>query len=118
MTVRKRVSQEVLDQLIKGLESGEMTIEQAKAIARETLATLAEIEKHEEMILEFYRKLASEHPLFKLLYTRIKAEILKAREIAEYKAALVAIEAGNVAEANEILKSAIEQTANETTEFK
>lgn len=117
-SARRRASEEVLDQLIKGLESGEITVDQARTIAKETLATLAEIEKHEDKILEFYQKLASQHPAFKLLYTRLKSEILKAREIAEYKAALMAIENGNVAEANEILKAAIAQSANETTEFK
>ena len=117
-SARRRVSEEVLDQLIKGLENGEITVDQARAIAKETLATLAEIEKHEDKILEFYQKLASQHPAFKLLYTRLKGEILKSREIAEYKMALVAIENGNVTEANEILKTAIEQSANETTEFK
>ncbi|HSW70933.1 MAG TPA: hypothetical protein VLH77_03015 [Gammaproteobacteria bacterium] len=117
-SARRRVSEEVLDQLIKGLESGEITVEQARAIATETLKTLDEIEKHEDKILDFYQKLASQHPAFKLLYARLKGEILKAREISEYKAALMAIESGNVEEANDILKTAIEQSANETTEFK
>lgn len=117
ISARKRVANEVLDQLISGLESGEITIEQARAIAHETLAALDQIEKHEDIIVDFYKKLADRYPAFKLLYTRVKGEILKAREMAHYRSALVAIEAGDVAGANEILKSAIEQTANETAEI-
>lgn len=117
VSARRRVAKEVADQLIKGLSSGELTVEQARAIATETLATLAEIEKHEDLILDFYRKLSENYPSFKLLYTRIKAEILKARELAEHKAALLAIEAGNVTEAMAILNNAIAETANETTEL-
>lgn len=116
-SARRRVAQEVSDQLLKGLRSGALTVEQARAIARETLATLAEIEKHEDLILSFYKKLADAYPIFKLLYTRIRGEILKARELAEYKTALMAIESGNVSEATEILKDAINITANETTEL-
>lgn len=118
VNARKRVAKEVLDQILKGLGSGELTVEQARAIAAETLATLTEIEKHEDLVLEFYRKLAENYPLFELLYTRIKAEFLKARELAEHKAALTAIEAGDMAEAMAILNKAIEETANETTKLK
>ena len=95
-----------------------MSIEDARAIAKETLVILDEIEKHDDLILSFYEKMAKKYTVFKLLYTRVKGEILKAREIAEYKAALMAIEDGNVAEANEILKAAIAETAYETTELK
>ncbi|MBI3341628.1 hypothetical protein HY024_00735 [Candidatus Curtissbacteria bacterium] len=116
-SARRRVAQDVSNELLKGLRSGSLTVEQAQAIAKETLATLAEIEKHEDMILSFYQKLAESYPTFKLLYTRLRGEILKAREIAEWKNALVAIESGNVAGATEILKDAIEETANETTEL-
>jgi hypothetical protein len=115
---RKRVAKEVLDQITKGLESGDLTVEQARKIASETLTTLGEIEKHEDKILDFYKQLAESYPIFVLLYTRLKSEILKEREILEYKAALLAIASGNVVEANDILKAAIEQSANETTELK
>lgn len=115
---RRRVADEVLDQLIKGLSSGQISVEQSRAIATETLAVLERIEEHEDLIMDYYKKMAEKYTVFKLLYTRIKSEILKAREIAQYKAALMAIEAGNVAEANEILKAAIADTANETTELK
>ena len=118
ISARRRVAKEVFDEIIKGLNSGTMSVEEARLIALETLAMLDEIEKHEDLILSFYEKMAEKYVPFKLLYTRIKGEILKAREIAEYKAALMAVEAGNVAEANEILKAAIAETASETTEFK
>jgi len=117
-TARTRVSKEVLEHLVKSLESGELTVEQARKIAGETLATLTEIEKHEEQILDFYKKLADDYPTFVLLYTRIKGEVIKAREILEYEAALKAIENGNTAQAQEILKVAIADTANETTDLK
>jgi len=117
-TARTRVYKEVLEHLVKSLESGELTVEQARKIAGETLATLTEIEKHEEQILDFYKKLADDYPTFVLLYTRIKGEVIKAREILEYEAALKAIENGNTAQAQEILKVAIADTANETTDLK
>lgn len=116
-SARRRVAQEVLDQIIKGLQNGELTVEQSRAIATETLATLEAIEKHEDLILDFYRKLSETYPSFKLLYTRIRGEVLKARELLDWKAALMAVEAGNVPEATEILKTALQQTANETTEI-
>lgn len=118
ISARRRVAKEVSDEIIKGLNAGTMSLEDARAIARETLAILDEIERHEDLVLSFYEKMAEKYTVFKLLYTRVKGEILKAREIAEYRAALIAIEAGNVAEANEILKAAIAETANETTELK
>lgn len=117
-TPRSRVSKEVLEHLTKSLQNGDLTIDQARKIASETLATLAEIEKHEEQVLDFYKKLADNYPTFVLLYTRIKGEVLKAREILEYEAALKAIENGNTKQAQEILKTAIADTANETAELK
>lgn len=117
-TARARVSKEVLDHLIKSLGSGELSVDQARKIATETLATLTVIEKHEGQILDFYKKLADDYPTFVLLYTRIKGEVLKAREILEYEAALKAIENGNTAQAQEILKTAIADTANETIKLK
>lgn len=117
-TPRARVSKDILEHLVKSLENGDLTVDQARKIAADTLAALTVIEKQEEEVLDFYKKLADNYPTFVLLYTRIKGEVLKAREILEYEAALKAIESGDTAQAHEILKTAITDTANETIELK
>lgn len=110
---RNRVARDVLDVIIDGLNSGEMPLAQAQQAARETLATIDKIEKHEESILDFYKNLAQKYPVFEILYTRVKDEIIKSREISQYRQALSAIDSGDLASAHEIAKSALTQTAHE-----
>lgn len=115
LSAKDRVAREVLDEIIDGLNSGTLTLEKAQEVARLTLATLDKIEKHEDAIIDFYRELSERYENFKVLYTKIKEEILRSREITAYRNALVAIDSGRIEEAKDIVDAAIEETANETT---
>lgn len=115
LSAKDRVAREVLDEIIDGLNSGTLTLEKAQEVARLTLATLDKIEKHEDAIIDFYRELSERYENFKVLYTKIKEEILRSREITAYRNALVAIDSGRIEEAKDIVDRAIEETANETT---
>lgn len=113
-----RVAKEVLDVIIDGLNSGEMPLAQAQQAARETLATISKIEKHEESILDFYKNLSEKYPVFEILYTRVKSEIIKSRELSHYHRALSAIDAGDFVSAHQIAKTALSQTAHETKDVR
>ncbi len=115
LSAKDRVAKEVLDEIIDGLNSGTLPLEKAQEVARLTLATLDKIEKHEDTIIDFYRELSERYENFKVLYTKIREEILRSREITAYRSALVAIDSGRIEEAKDIVDAAIEQTANETT---
>lgn len=115
LSAKDRVAKEVLDEIIDGLNSGTLPLEKAQEVARLTLATLDKIEKHEDAIIDFYKQLAEKYENFKILYTKINAEILRSREISAYRSALAAIDSGRIEEAKDIVEAAIAQTANETT---
>ena len=71
-----------------------------------------------ELILEshtFYKNLASKYPVFNILYTRVKDEIVKSKELSAHRQALAAIDAGNIDEAHKIASMAINQSAHEAT---
>ena len=112
---KARIEKEVLGTIIDGLNSGELTAENAQVVAKDTLAALQKIDKHEESILKFYKDLSDKHPLFKILYTRINAEVVKARELSAHRNALVALDIGNIDEAKKIATGAMEATAHEAT---
>lgn len=114
-SLKSRVEKEVLEVIIDGLNSGDLTVEKAQEVARETLATCDKIEKHEESIAQFYKELASKYPVFNILYTKVKDEILKSKELTAYRAALNAIDTGNLDEAHRIASSTISQSAHEAT---
>lgn len=114
LSAKYRVEKEIVDAIVDGLNSGEMTVEQAQLAARDTLATVGEIEQHEDSILNFYKNLSDKYPVFKILYTKVKAEIIKSREISQYRQALGAIDAGNFDSAHQIAKNALGKTAHET----
>jgi len=113
LSVKARIEKEVLEVIIDGLNSGELTVENARQAAKEVLATLEKIDKHEESIAQFYKSLAEKYPVFNLLYTRINAEIVKAKELSAHRQALAAIDAGNIDEAHKIAQMAINQSAHE-----
>ena len=113
LSAKARVEKEIVNVIIDGLNSGEMTVEAARQAARDTLATVNKIEEHEDSILKFYKNLSEKYPVFEILYTRVKDEIIKSREISQYRQALSAIDAGDMSGAHEIAKSAISQTAHE-----
>ena len=115
LSVKARIEKEVLGTIIDGLNSGELTAENAQVVAKDTLAALQKIDKHEESILKFYKDLSDKHPLFKILYTRINAEVVKARELSAHRNALVALDIGNIDEAKKIATGAMEATAHEAT---
>src|SRR3989344_1037970 len=115
LSAKARVEKEVLDTIIDGLNSGQLTIELARQAARETLNALGEIEKHEESIADFYKNLASKYPVFNILYTRVKDEIVKSKELSAHRQAFAAIDAGNIEEAHKIASIAINQSAHEAT---
>ena len=115
LSAKARIEKEVLGTIIDGLNSGELTAENAQAVAKDTLSTLQNVDQHEESILKFYKELSQKHPLFKILYTRINAEIVKARELSEHRNALVALDTGNIDEAKKIATGAMEATAHEAT---
>ncbi|MEX2028262.1 MAG: hypothetical protein WD988_02070 [Candidatus Curtissbacteria bacterium] len=114
VSAKKRVEKEVLDAIINGLNSGKLPLEEAQLAARETLATLEKIDKHEETIEEFYRNLAEKYPPFQILYTKVKDELTRSREVSAYRQALSAIDEGQIDQAHQIAKGALEATANET----
>ncbi len=115
LSFKGRIEKEVLEVIIDGLNSGDLTVESARQAAREVLAALEKIEKHEESIAQFYKNLAQKYPIFNLLYTRIKSEIVKSKELSAHRQALAAIDAGNIDEAHKIASTAINQSAHETT---
>ena len=110
---KARIEKEVLEVIIDGLNSGELTVESARQAAKEVLATLEKIDKHEESIAQFYKNLAQKYPVFNLLYTRINAEIVKSKELSAHRQALAAIDAGKIEEAHKIASMAINQSAHE-----
>jgi len=114
ISLKTRIEKEVLEVIIDGLNSGELTVESARQAAKDVLATLEKIEKHEGSIAEFYKNLAQKYPVFSLLYTRINAEILKSKELSAHRRALAAIDAGNIDEAHKIASMAINQSAHES----
>lgn len=114
LSVKARIEKEVLEVIIDGLNSGDLTVESARQAAKEVLATLEKIDKHEESIAAFYKNLAKKYPVFNLLYTRINAEIVKSKELSAHRQALVALDAGNIDQAHEIAKGAIESSVHET----
>lgn len=114
LSAKARIEKEVLEVIIDGLNSGDLTVESARLAAKEVLATLEKIDKHEESIAEFYKNLAQKYPVFNLLYTRINAEILKSKELSAHRQALAAIDAGNIDEAHKIASMAINQSAHES----
>ncbi len=117
-STKDRVEKEVLEVIIKNLYSGEMKVEEARQVARETLAQIEKIEKQEESISDFYKNLSQKYPVFKVLYTKIKGELAVPRELSAHRQALVAIHAGNIDEAHKIAQGALVQTAHETTDNK
>ena len=114
LSAKARIEKEVLEVIIDGLNSGDLTVESARQAAKEVLATLEKIDKHEESIAQFYKNLAEKYPVFNLLYTRINAEIVKSKELSAHRQALAAIDAGNIDEAHKIAQMAINQSANES----
>lgn len=115
LSAKDRVEKEVLNLILSEMESGKLTLPQAQDVAKVTLEKIGEIEAHQEAVLTFYESLARKYPAFQLLYTQAKGDLVKSKELTAYKQALEAIHAGNVAGANQIVESAVAQTANETT---
>src|SRR4030042_6984829 len=114
LSAKARIEKDVVEVIIDGLNSGELTVDAARQAAREVLATLTKIDKHEQSIAQFYKDLAQKYPVFNLLYTRIKSEIVKSKELSAHRQALAAIDVGNIDEAQKIAKTAISQSAHET----
>ncbi|OGD84970.1 hypothetical protein A2165_04580 [Candidatus Curtissbacteria bacterium RBG_13_40_7] len=115
ISAKKRVEKQVLEVIIDGLNSGELTVEKAQEAARDTLAIVEKIEESEQSILNFYEDLSQKHPIFKLLYTQAKDQLTRSKEISAYNQALKAIDNGDVGIAHKIVTGAISQTAHETT---
>lgn len=111
---KRRVEKEVVEVLIKNLYSGDISVDKARLVAKETLAEVERIEKHEETVVDFYKSLSYKFPSFNILYTKIKGEIAAPRESSAHKLALTAINSGNIEEAHKIAQSAIAHTAHET----
>lgn len=114
LSAKGRVEKEVLELLIDGLNSGELTVDSAKAAARETLATLEKLDAHEETLAEFYKNLAEKYPIFAELYDKVNSEIVKTKEFSAYRQALSAIHNGELEKAHAIAKGAIVATAHES----
>ena len=111
---KERVEKEVLEVIIKNLYSGGIKVEEARLVARETLAQIEKIEKQEESIIDFYKDLSEKFPAFKVLYTKIKGELALPRELSAHRQALAAIHSGDIDRANKIAQTALVQTAHET----
>ncbi|GEM_PF-3160565 len=114
LSAKGRVEKEVLELLIDGLNGGELTVETARAAARETLVTLEKLDAHEETLADFYKDLSDKYPIFSELYDRVKADIVKAKEFSAYRQALSAIHQGELAKAHNIAQGAIVSTAHES----
>ena len=114
-SLKTQVQKEVLKEIIHGLTSKTMNLEEAQTIARETLAASDKIETHEETVMEFYKELAENHKRFANLYTKVKGDILRSREVTAYRDALRSIDAGDIDAAHQIAQTALSTTANETT---
>lgn len=115
---KSQVEKEVLDTIVDGLNGGQLTVDSAQAIAKETLSTLSAIDEHEQTVANFYKNLAQKYPIFNLLYTRVRDDIAKSKEMSAHRMALVAIHEGRVGEAQKIATSAMSKTANETADLK
>ena len=118
VVTKKQVEKDVLSTIVGGLNSGELTADNAKEIAKETLATLSKIDEHEETVVDFYKNLSAKHAIFKFLYTRVRNDIAKSKEMSAHRMALVAIHEGRVDEAQKIARGSINKTANETADLK
>ena len=114
ISLRDKIEREVLNEIIDGLNSGSLSSIKAQEASKKALEALKKIDSHEESILNFYHELAQLDPVFEILYTKAKGEILMSREVSDYKKALNAINLGRIDEAHSIAKSSIAQTANET----
>lgn len=115
LSAKGRVEKEVLELLIDGLNSGELTVDKAREAARETLTTLEKLDSHEETLAEFYKNLSDKYPIFAELYDRVKSDVVKAKEFSAYRQALSAIHGGEIDKAHAIAQSAIVKTAHEST---
>lgn len=115
---KKQVEKDVLDTIVDGLNSGELSADNAKEIAKETLATLSKIDEHEETVVDFYKNLAGKHAIFNFLYTRVRNDIAKSKEMSAHRMALMAIDEGRLDDAQKIATSAISKTADETADLK
>ena len=115
LSAKKKVEKEVLEVIIKNLNSGTLSVEMAREAAKLTLAEVERIEKHEETVADFYKNLSTKYPVFNILYTKIKGELATSRELSAHRLALAAIDSGKIDEAHKIASAAIVQTANETT---
>src|SRR3989338_3988167 len=113
LSAKKKVEKEVLEVIIKNLNSGTLSVEMAREAAKLTLAEVERIEKHEETVADFYKNLSTKYPVFNILYTKIKGELATSRELSAHRLALAAIDSGKIEEAHKIA-----QTANETTSTK
>ena len=118
LSAKKKVEKEVLEVIIKNLNSGTLSVEMAREAAKLTLSEVERIEKHEETVADFYKNLSTKYPIFNILYTKIKGELATSRELSAHRLALAAIDSGKIDEAHKIAQSAIVQTANETTSTK
>lgn len=115
LSAKGRVEKEVLELLIDGLNSGELTVDKAREAARETLATLEKLDTHEETLAEFYKNLSEKYPIFAELYDRVKSDVVKAKEFSAYRQAITAIHTGEIDKAHAIANNAIVATAHEST---
>ena len=115
LSAKKRIEKEVLEVIMDGLASGDIDNQKAQEIAKDALSTLKMLDEHEETIEKFYKNLAEKYAIFKILYTKVRAEIVKARELSAHRKALAAIDAGDVAGAHQITVRAISETSHETT---
>lgn len=113
-SLKNKVAKEVLDQLLNDLGTYKITVPVAKQIARDTLNALDKIESHEKSLVDFYADLSVKHEPFKMLYTKVKGEVLRSHEENAYRDALSAIHSGDVGTAQQIASGALTKTANET----
>jgi len=114
LSAKRRVEKEVLELLIDGLNSGELTVDKAREAARETLETLEKLDTHEETLAEFYKSLSEKYPIFAELYDRVKSDVVKAKEVSAYRQAIAAIHTGQMEKAHSIAQGAIVATAHES----
>lgn len=117
LSAKKRVEKDVLGAIMDGLSGGEIDSQKAQEIAKETLVTLKMLDEHEETLEKFYKNLSDKYDIFKILYTNVRADIAKAKELSAHRKALAAINAGDLEGARQIATTAILGTANENADL-
>lgn len=105
---RQRAEKAVLEIIIDELKSGQMTVGDARQIARLMLEEAPKIDTNQR-ILELFSRLAQTHQAFKKLYIHEKSDSIKRRELAAWQEALELINQGKIDEAQTLVSQVMKE---------